>query len=188
MSSSTTDSPTNTKEEVQNDSISDKVHSANSWETADLGDKQRNEKFLRLMGASKKEHHGKIVIGEKSAAHSRDRKAEAHLQEELEEQFSQGMEHRLAGGRKGHLGLGFHPEDKGDVKKDTDQESNTADTETAASKDSQREGDTEQAPSDQSQKDKTDDHSREKDERKRESSDKDGAHEIKKLKFVKSSS
>ena len=29
------------------------MHSANSWETADLGDKQRNEKFLRLMGASK---------------------------------------------------------------------------------------------------------------------------------------
>jgi hypothetical protein len=29
------------------------VHSANSWETADLGDDDRNQKFLRLMGAAK---------------------------------------------------------------------------------------------------------------------------------------
>lgn len=29
------------------------VHSANSWESADLGDNERNSKFLRLMGAKK---------------------------------------------------------------------------------------------------------------------------------------
>jgi len=41
------------------------VHSANDWENVDLGDEGRKSKFLRLMGANKKEHHGKIVIGEK---------------------------------------------------------------------------------------------------------------------------
>ena len=114
--------------------------------------------------------------------------AEAHLQEELEEQFSQGMEHRLAGGRKGHLGLGFHPDDGGDGKRDGGQDSTykSAEEKTTSSN-CHEEGKTEQA-SEQPQKDKSDDHSREKDERKRESSDKDGAHEIKKLKFVKSSS
>ena len=118
--------------------------------------------------------------------------AEAHRQEELEEQFSQGMEHRLAGGRKGHLGLGFHPDDKGDKNKEGEQDaSDKAGDEkaAAATADCQAEGAADEAP-DQSQKDKNkdDDHSREKDERKRESSDKDGAHEVKKLKFVKSSS
>lgn len=29
------------------------VHSANSWENADLGDDERKKKFLKLMGASK---------------------------------------------------------------------------------------------------------------------------------------
>ena len=29
------------------------VHSANSWESADLGDDERKKKFLKLMGASK---------------------------------------------------------------------------------------------------------------------------------------
>ncbi|RUS75687.1 hypothetical protein EGW08_016553 [Elysia chlorotica] len=188
MSLPTSENSTDKKEKTQED---EKVHSANSWETADLGDKQRNEKFLRLMGASKKEHHGKIVIGEKATAHCRDKKAEAHLQEELEEQFSQGMEHRLAGGRKGHLGLGFHPEDKGDGVGNKDGGPDSADKsteeKTAASSDSHTEKKTTPA-SEEPQKDTSDDHSREKDERKRESSDKDGEHDIKKLKFVKSSS
>lgn len=30
---------------------------------------------------------------------------------ELENQYNQGMEHRLTGGRKGHIGLGFHEEE-----------------------------------------------------------------------------
>lgn len=33
-----------------------KVHSANAWEKADLGDEDRKKKFLRLMGA------GKVII------------------------------------------------------------------------------------------------------------------------------
>jgi hypothetical protein len=55
------------------------VHSANRWEEANLGDQQRNEKFLRLMGGTKvlynlellddalclqKEHTGRFVCGE----------------------------------------------------------------------------------------------------------------------------
>ncbi|XP_013078596.2 small acidic protein-like [Biomphalaria glabrata] len=88
--------------------LSQQVHSANSWETADLGDKQRNEKFLRLMGAAKKEHRGKIVIGDKSPSHKRQNKDVEHIEEELVEQYEHGLEHRMASGKKGHLGLGYH--------------------------------------------------------------------------------
>lgn len=35
-----------------------------------------------------------------------------HINEDLEDQFKQGLEHRMAGGFKGHLGLGFHDEEK----------------------------------------------------------------------------
>jgi len=85
------------------------VHSANSWESADLGDKSRNDKFLRLMGASKKEHHGRFVIGDQNPAQKR--QSAKHLNEDLEEQYHHSMEHRIAGGRKGHLGLGCHSDD-----------------------------------------------------------------------------
>ena len=34
-----------------------------------------------------------------------------HLNEDLEEQYHHSMEHRIAGGRKGHLGLGCHSDD-----------------------------------------------------------------------------
>ncbi|GFN75611.1 small acidic protein [Plakobranchus ocellatus] len=174
------------------------VHSANSWETADLGDKQRNEKFLRLMGASKKEHHGKIVIGEKTPTHARDRAAEAQRQEELEEQFSQGMEHRLAGGKKGHLGLGFHPDEKGEseggaAEKEADDDDKTekeADddkTEKEASPSEKTSNSGSQSKDEQALSEQEPD-SCKKEEKKRESLDKDGEHERKKMKFIKSSS
>ncbi|XP_059173787.1 small acidic protein-like [Physella acuta] len=88
--------------------LQQQVHSANSWETADLGDKDRNEKFLRLLGAAKKEHHGKIVIGDSHSLHRREKKEEQHLTEELTEQFEQSLEYRLVAGKRGHLGLGYH--------------------------------------------------------------------------------
>ena len=34
-----------------------------------------------------------------------------HLNEDLEDQYHHSMEHRIAGGRKGHLGLGCHSDD-----------------------------------------------------------------------------
>lgn len=88
------------------------IHSANNWEGVDLGDDDRKKKFLRLMGASKKDHHGKIIIGDHDAAHGRSRDETVHIDEDLEDQFKQGLEHKMAGGFKGHLGLGFHKDDE----------------------------------------------------------------------------
>lgn len=39
-----------------------KVHSANSWETANLGDESRNQKFLRLMGAKKVSGYFRMIV------------------------------------------------------------------------------------------------------------------------------
>ncbi|XP_076445396.1 uncharacterized protein LOC143283139 isoform X2 [Babylonia areolata] len=88
------------------------VHSANAWENADLGDEERKNKFLRLMGAGKKEHHGRFVIGDHSAEHARKKDETEKLQHELEDQYTHSMQHRLAGGRRGHVGLGYHEADK----------------------------------------------------------------------------
>uniref|UniRef100_A0A672ZV74 Small acidic protein n=1 Tax=Sphaeramia orbicularis TaxID=375764 RepID=A0A672ZV74_9TELE len=42
------------------------------WASADLGSDERKQKFLRLMGAGKKEHTGRLVIGDhKSTSHVR---------------------------------------------------------------------------------------------------------------------
>ncbi|KAK6171271.1 hypothetical protein SNE40_019496 [Patella caerulea] len=84
------------------------VHSANSWETAELGDDKRKSKFLRLMGAGKKkDHHGPIVIGDHSTSHGREKQETEKITTELELQFRQGLDHKLSGGARSHLGLGF---------------------------------------------------------------------------------
>ncbi|VEL35334.1 unnamed protein product [Protopolystoma xenopodis] len=79
------------------------THSANSWEEADLGSNERKEKFLRLMGASsKREHKGKIVIGE----YERNARATANTEiiiQNLEEQFKGGLKH--AAYERKHCGL-----------------------------------------------------------------------------------
>lgn len=87
------------------------VHSANAWEAADLGDTDRKNKFLRLMGAGKKEHRGRFVIGDHEPAHTRPSKDTENLELNLEDQYQQSLAHRMAGGRRGHIGLGFHDED-----------------------------------------------------------------------------
>ncbi|XP_067676021.1 small acidic protein-like [Haliotis asinina] len=100
----------NTSDKTENEAPEPKVHSANSWETADLGDADRKSKFLRLMGASKKEHQGRFVIGDQDVSVARDQRDVTKMSSQLEEQYQQGMEHRRIGGRRGHVGLGFHDE------------------------------------------------------------------------------
>ncbi|KAL4233753.1 hypothetical protein ACF0H5_008433 [Mactra antiquata] len=97
-----------------------KVHSANSWETADLGDDDRKKKFLRLMGASKEGHQGKFVIGDKESSnvHSRDKKQTEQIEKELEDQYRHTFEHRIT--KWSHKGLGFD-----DEKKEVNESSNT---------------------------------------------------------------
>ncbi|KAL5010670.1 hypothetical protein ScPMuIL_012975 [Solemya velum] len=110
------------------------VHSANNWESVDLGDDDRRQKFLRLMGASKKEHHGRFVIGDHNPIHSRSKDAEQQMEEKLEVQFQQSLEHKLSGAARTHLGLGFeNPSDEEKEKqakeKETESKNTTAEEE-----------------------------------------------------------
>ncbi|RVE71311.1 hypothetical protein OJAV_G00050440 [Oryzias javanicus] len=78
------------------------------WSSADLGSDARKQKFLRLMGASKKEHTGRLVIGDhKSTSHFRTGQEDRKMNEDLEMQFQQGMEGRVTGRDRRHCGLGF---------------------------------------------------------------------------------
>ena len=109
------------------------------------------------------------------------------LQHELEDQYEQSMQHRLAGGRRGHVGLGYHEADKAtDLPKDSD------------SKDKDSEKDGGDASPDKKGDDKDSDKRNEEAEgtgerlnKKRESTDsylKQDIPDEKKMKFVKGSS
>ncbi|KAM3609166.1 uncharacterized protein V6R79_010650 [Siganus canaliculatus] len=78
------------------------------WSSADLGSNERKQKFLRLMGASKKEHTGRLVIGDhKSTSHQRSGQEDKKMNELLEAQYQQGMDGKLSGRNRRHCGLGF---------------------------------------------------------------------------------
>uniref|UniRef100_H3CH40 Small acidic protein n=1 Tax=Tetraodon nigroviridis TaxID=99883 RepID=H3CH40_TETNG len=83
-----------------------------NWASADLGSDERKQKFLRLMGAGKKEHTGRLVIGDhKSTSHVRSGKEDKEINEQLEMQYQQGMEGKLSGRNRRHCGLGFSEPD-----------------------------------------------------------------------------
>ncbi|XP_038047167.1 small acidic protein-like [Patiria miniata] len=98
----------------------DPVHSANQWESADFGDNAQKEKFLRLMGGMKKQHTGRFVIGETNKdAHSRTDGEMKKMEENLEHQYKVGLEKKLTGQSRRHIGLGFsEPEEKEEKKSD----------------------------------------------------------------------
>ncbi|XP_041651528.1 small acidic protein [Cheilinus undulatus] len=78
------------------------------WASADLGSDERKQKFLRLMGAGKKEHTGRLIIGDhKSTAHHRSGQEDKKISEQLEQQYQQGMDGKLSGRNRRHCGLGF---------------------------------------------------------------------------------
>ncbi|CAL8357155.1 unnamed protein product [Lota lota] len=78
------------------------------WGAVDLGSDERKQKFLRLMGAGKKEHTGRLVIGDhKSTSHFRSGKEDKKISGELEVQYQQGMDGKLSGRNRRHCGLGF---------------------------------------------------------------------------------
>uniref|UniRef100_A0A2K5P7U2 Small acidic protein n=1 Tax=Cercocebus atys TaxID=9531 RepID=A0A2K5P7U2_CERAT len=71
---------------------------SSNWEAADLGNEERKQKFLRLMGAGKKEHTGRLVIGDhKSTSHFRTGEEDKKINEELESQYQQSMDSKLSG-------------------------------------------------------------------------------------------
>ncbi|KAM3920755.1 small acidic protein [Leptodactylus fuscus] len=79
-----------------------------SWEQADLGNEERKQKFLRLMGAGKKEHTGRLVIGDhKSTSHFRSGDEDRKMNDELEHQYQQSMDSSVSGRNRRHCGLGF---------------------------------------------------------------------------------
>ncbi|KAM9854536.1 small acidic protein [Aulostomus maculatus] len=111
------------------------------WASADLGSDERKQKFLRLMGASKKEHTGRLVIGDhKSTSHFRSGQEDKKISEQLEIQYQQGLDGKLSGRNRRHCGLGFsepEPVDSPPEEKQTQE----AEPEESASE-------TEQAPTD----------------------------------------
>nr|XP_057932548.1 small acidic protein [Doryrhamphus excisus]XP_057932549.1 small acidic protein [Doryrhamphus excisus]XP_057932550.1 small acidic protein [Doryrhamphus excisus]XP_057932551.1 small acidic protein [Doryrhamphus excisus] len=86
------------------------------WASADLGSDERRQKFLRLMGASKKEHTGRLVIGDhKSTSHFRSGNEDKKINQQLEMQYQQGMDGKLSGRNRRHCGLGFSESDSFDA-------------------------------------------------------------------------
>uniref|UniRef100_A0A8B9JI78 Small acidic protein n=1 Tax=Astyanax mexicanus TaxID=7994 RepID=A0A8B9JI78_ASTMX len=82
------------------------------WESADLGTDERKQKFLRLMGAGKKEHTGRLVIGDhKSTSKFRTGAEDQRMNSELEHQYQQGLDGKLSGRNRRHCGLGFSEPD-----------------------------------------------------------------------------
>ncbi|XP_069551549.1 small acidic protein [Brachyistius frenatus] len=82
------------------------------WASADLGSNERKQKFLRLMGAGKKEPTGRLVIGDhKSTSHFRSGQEDRQINEQLEMQYQQGMDGKLSGRNRRHCGLGFSEPD-----------------------------------------------------------------------------
>ncbi|XP_077424778.1 small acidic protein [Vanacampus margaritifer] len=89
-------------------SSSEEPDDSTQWASADLGSDERKQKFLRLMGASKKEHTGRLVIGDhKSTSHLRSGTEDEQISERLEMQYQRGMDGKLSGRNRRHCGLGF---------------------------------------------------------------------------------
>ncbi|XP_040018927.1 small acidic protein [Gasterosteus aculeatus] len=78
------------------------------WAAADLGSNERKQKFLRLMGAGKKEPTGRLVIGDhRSTSHFRSGREDKQMNDQLEMQYQQSMDGKLSGRNRRHCGLGF---------------------------------------------------------------------------------
>ncbi|XP_042301953.1 small acidic protein isoform X1 [Sceloporus undulatus] len=114
---------------------------SSSWEAADLGNEERKQKFLRLMGAGKKEHTGRLVIGDhKSTSHFRTGEEDKKMNDELETQFQQSMDSTMSGRNRRHCGLGFS--ELGDDKEEQEDTRDSLEPET--SEDSESDSDSEQ--------------------------------------------
>ncbi|XP_019407463.1 PREDICTED: small acidic protein isoform X2 [Crocodylus porosus] len=137
-------------------------HGSSSWEAADLGNEERKQKFLRLMGAGKvsqgcesrprRERTGRLVIGDhRSTSHFRTGEEDKKMNEELESQFQQSMDSTMSGRNRRHCGLGFSElqegeEEQGECSGESPEQESPEDTE--SSSESEQEGSTEelQAP------------------------------------------
>uniref|UniRef100_A0A8C8VI30 Small acidic protein n=1 Tax=Pelusios castaneus TaxID=367368 RepID=A0A8C8VI30_9SAUR len=97
---------------------------SSSWEAVDLGNEERKQKFLRLMGAGKKEHTGRLVIGDhRSTSHFRTGEEDKKMNEDLESQFQQSMDSTVSGRNRRHCGLGFSELEEADGQGDENRDS-----------------------------------------------------------------
>ncbi|CAF1200114.1 unnamed protein product [Adineta ricciae] len=94
--------------------LQNKVHTVNDWEHADLGDEQRKQKFLRLMGAKKHvledriETKNNTQLSEKK--HCRSKVENEEIDRDLEKQFNESLQSKIL--HTHHEGLGFHANEK----------------------------------------------------------------------------
>ncbi|CAF1027671.1 unnamed protein product [Adineta steineri] len=95
----------------------EEVHTANNWESADLGDSQRKQKFLRLMGAKKRKDESEMERQESRDSnpdedvspekkHCRSKVETETINRELERQFNESLQAKITHAH--HEGLGFH--------------------------------------------------------------------------------
>ncbi|CAF0819704.1 unnamed protein product [Rotaria sp. Silwood1] len=116
-------------EKDANDVPIEEVHTVNDWENADLGDDQRKQKFLRLMGAKKHKdetrvdrqdshssNHNDDVSSEKK--HSRSKVENETIERELEKQFNEGLQSKIT--HTHHEGLGFHGDNSSSASSSSD--------------------------------------------------------------------
>ncbi|XP_031719223.1 small acidic protein [Anarrhichthys ocellatus] len=130
------------------------------WAAADLGSNERKQKFLRLMGAGKKEPTGRLVIGDhKSTSQFRSGNEDKKMNEQLEMQYQQSMDGKLSGRNRRHCGLGFSepspereslpsPPVDGQLK-DAEPEKSTSEDEPSGAQDEGSDPDSEKQTSDQ---------------------------------------
>ncbi|XP_074086319.1 small acidic protein isoform X2 [Macrotis lagotis] len=124
---------------------------SSNWEAADLGNEERKQKFLRLMGAGKKEHTGRLVIGDhRSTSHFRTGEEDKKMNEELESQYQQSMDSKLSGRYRRHCGLGFSeledPDGEGDAAgNDDDDDDDSPDPESPEDSESDSESEKEES-------------------------------------------
>ncbi|XP_059121002.1 small acidic protein-like [Peromyscus eremicus] len=125
---------------------------SSNWEAADLGNEERKQKFLRLMGAGKKEHTGRLVIGDhKATSHFQTAEEDKKINEELEYQYQKSMDSKLSGPYWRHCGFGFSEvedhDGEGDVAGDSD-EDHSPDAESPDDLDSDSESEKEESAED----------------------------------------
>lgn len=153
------------------------------WASADLGSNERKQKFLRLMGAGKKEHTGRLVIGDhKSTSHFRSGQEDRQMNEQLEMQYQQSMDGKLSGRNRRHCGLGFsEPDPEPELLPSPPVESQTKATESETSTSQEKSTDGPDLDSDPDPEEQASDQS----EASSDSSDEERKH-CKKMPFVKS--
>lgn len=119
-------------------------------------------------------------------------KDDKELAEQLEEQFEHSIEYRLVGGRRGHLGLGYHPESEKTAEEDKPEVEEDEGVEAKVEEETEEDtvpDDVEEETKDEEEKfsqTDTKNNTEKESSRKRDNLEKASEVDVKKMKFVKS--